>query len=145
MPHFQYWNSRHNISSAKRITHQLWRPWYLGVTNPRCAGQNGKELRVSTRHARSPLAHNSHVEAPSVDDGCCPANSGWRNGVSADMRASEALHSQASFSRHSARTKATKRFHESGVVLAGRYGRGNWMASSGCVSVGHAVPLGAQH
>ena len=22
--HFQYWNSCHNISSAKRITHQLW-------------------------------------------------------------------------------------------------------------------------
>ena len=37
------------------------------------------------------------------------------------------------------------RSHESSVVLAGRYGRGNRMASSGCVSVGHAVPLGAQH
>jgi len=101
--------------------------------------------RVSTRHTRSPLTHNSHVETPSVDDGCSPANSGWRTRVSADLRASEALHSQASFSRHSARTRATKRFHESGIVLAGRYGRGNWMASSSCVSVGHAVPLGAQH
>jgi len=101
--------------------------------------------RVSTCHARSPLTHNSHVETPSFNDGCCPASSRWLTGVSADMRASEGLHSQASFSRHSVRTRATKRFHESGIVLAGRYGRGNWMASSGCVSVGHAVPLGASH
>src|SRR6202140_3592769 len=55
--------------------------------------------RVSTRHARSPLTHNSHVETPSFNDGCCPASSGWLTGVSADMPASEALHSQASFSR----------------------------------------------
>lgn len=101
--------------------------------------------RVSTRHTRSPLTHNSHVETPSVDDGCCPANSGRRTHLSADMRASEALHSHAWFSRHSARTRATTRSHESSVVLAGRYGRGNWMASSGCVSVGHAVRLGARH
>ena len=45
--------------------------------------------------------------------------------------------------RQSAGTMARTPSYASGVVLAGGHGRRNRMASSGCVSVGHAFPVGA--
>jgi hypothetical protein len=48
--------------------------------------------RISTRYTRSSVTYDSHDEAPSVDDGCCTANSSGCARVSVDVRVTETLH-----------------------------------------------------
>src|ERR1700680_1574540 len=99
--------------------------------------------RVSARHPRSSLPHDSHDEAPSVDDGCCSASSSGGARVPAGVRAPEALHQELSSFRQSAGTMARTLPYASRVLLAGRHGSRDRMAPAGCVSVGHALSVGA--
>ena len=94
--------------------------------------------RISTRCTRSSFSYDSHDEAPSVDDGCCSANSSGDTRVYLGVRASEALYQDLSSPRKSAGTMARTLSSSSCVVLAGGHNGRNRMASSWCVSVRHA-------
>jgi hypothetical protein len=100
--------------------------------------------RLSARNTRSPVAHDSHDEAPAVDDGWCTATSSGGAPVPAGVRVTEALHQEPSSPCQCADAVARKLSSASRVVLAGGHDRGNRVAYSRCVSVGHAVPVAAQ-
>src|SRR5580692_6356496 len=55
--------------------------------------------RISTRPSRSSVAHDSHGEASSFDDGCCTANFNGDTDVSAGLRPTEALYQKPEASR----------------------------------------------
>src|ERR1700680_1624080 len=99
--------------------------------------------RISSGHTRSSITHDSHDEAPSVDDGCRSATSSGGARVSAGVRTPEALHQGPSPPGQSAGTMARTQSYASGVGLAGGHGCGNRMAFSRHVSVGHALSVGA--
>src|SRR5580704_1280557 len=90
--------------------------------------------RVSARRTRSSVTHDSHAEAPSVDDDCGSAGSSGSACVSNGVRITEALHYERC--PQAASTMARTLSYASWVVLAGGNGGRNRMASSRCVSVG---------
>ena len=96
--------------------------------------------RISTRHTRSSVAYDSHDEASSVDDGCCTANFNGDTDVSVGLRPTEALHQEPDPPRQSDGAMVRDLSSASGVVLASGHRCRNRMASSPCVSVGHALP-----
>src|SRR5580704_8562096 len=97
--------------------------------------------RVSACRTRSSVTHDSHAEAPSLDDDCGSAGSSGSACVSTGMRLTEALHYERC--PQAASTMARTLSYASWVVLAGGNGGRNRMASSRCVSVGHALSLGS--
>ena len=98
--------------------------------------------RLSTGHTRSSIAHHSHDEAPCFNDGRCPAASSWCACVPVHLRAAETFHQEWSFPRLGAVAVVGTLSSESCVVLAGGHDCCNRMASSRCISVWHAVPVG---
>ena len=118
-------------------------PWLASRSVHKCSRAGVDCRRVSPRPTRSSVAYDPHDEAPSIDDSRCSASSGGCAGVSFGVRVTEGFHHKA-FPFHSACSMARTLADESRVVLAGRLGGCNRMASSRRISVGDAFPLGAQ-